>query len=46
MKTIRLNDIFTTAKVDLVPLIQAICTSDSKKSYEVPEALKVQYLSI
>ena len=44
MKTVRLNDIFTTAKADLVPLIQAICTSDAKKSYQTPEALKVLYM--
>ena len=40
----RLNDIFTAAKADLVPLIQAICTSDAKKSYQTPEALKVLYM--
>ena len=41
MKTTRLNEIFSIAKTDLVPLIKAICTSDSKKNYITPEPLKV-----
>ena len=41
MKTERLNSIFSTAKRDLVPMIQAICSSSAKKSYKAPEALNV-----
>jgi carboxypeptidase Taq len=40
MKTVRLNEILSAAKVDLVPLIKAICSSDEKKKYVTPKALE------
>jgi len=42
MTVARLNDIFTAAKKELVPLIQRVCSSPVKKTYLVPDALKGQ----
>lgn len=41
MRTERLNEIFSTVKPSLVPLIQAIAASSVKKSYKAPEPLQV-----
>ena len=41
MRTERLNEIFSSVKPSLVPLIQAIAASSAKKSYKSPEPLKV-----
>lgn len=42
MTVARLNEIFTAAKTELVPLIQRVCASPLKEAYAVPEALKGQ----
>lgn len=41
MRTERLNEIFSTVKPSLVPLIQAIAASPAKKSYKAPQPLEV-----
>lgn len=41
MRTERLNEIFSSVKPSLVPLIQAIAASAAKKNYKSPEPLKV-----
>ena len=41
MRTERLNEIFSTVKPSLVPLIQAIAASSAKKSYKAPQPLEV-----
>lgn len=41
MRTERLNEIFSTLKPDLVPLLQAIAASKTKKSYVIPKPLEV-----
>ena len=46
MRTDRLNEIFSTVKPNLVPLIRAIADSSAKKSYQTPEPLKVLKSSI
>jgi carboxypeptidase Taq len=40
MKAGRLEEIFSSAKAQLVPLIKQIAASQTKKSYRVPEPLK------
>ena len=42
MRTERLNEIFSSVKPSLVPLIQAIASSSVKKSYKAPEPLQVK----